>query len=49
MAGYIPERGDLIAEQVKSIDFRARRVKRIAKSPPSVLEEALSIPDACLF
>lgn len=41
--------GFVMVEQVKSIDFRARRVKRIAKSPPSVLEEALSILDACLY
>lgn len=41
--------GFVMVEQVKSIDFRARGAKRIAKSPPSVLEESLSILDACLF
>jgi mRNA interferase MazF len=41
--------GFVMVEQVKSIDFRARSVKRIAKSPPFVLEEVLSILDACLY
>jgi mRNA interferase MazF len=38
-----------MVEQVKSIDFRARRAKRIERAPPQVLDEALSILDACIY
>jgi mRNA interferase MazF len=41
--------GFVMVEQVKSIDFRARSVTRIAKSPASLLEEVLSILDACIY
>lgn len=41
--------GFVMTEQIKSIDFRARRVRRIAKAPPAVLEEVLSILDACIY
>lgn len=41
--------GFVMVEQVKSIDFRTCRAKRIAKAPPSVLEEALSILDTCIY
>ena len=41
--------GFLMVEQVKSIDFRARRAKRIGRAPARVLEEALSILDACIY
>ncbi len=41
--------GVVMVEQVKSIDFRARAVKRIGAAPESVLEEVLSILDACLY
>ena len=37
-----------MAEQIKAVDYRTRRVKRIAKAPRHVLDEALSILDACL-
>ena len=36
-------------EQVKSVDFRARQAKRIAKAPQPVLEEVLSILEACVY
>ncbi|MCX5644778.1 MAG: type II toxin-antitoxin system PemK/MazF family toxin [Phycisphaerae bacterium] len=49
VAGCPKVSGFVRVEQVKSIDFRARSAKRIAKSPPSVLEEVLSILDACLY
>ncbi len=49
----IPEGGKvtgfLMVEQVKSIDFRARRAKHIERAPPQVLDEALSILDACIY
>jgi mRNA interferase MazF len=41
--------GFVMVEQVKSIDFRARSVRRIGKAPENVLEEALAILDACIY
>lgn len=41
--------GFVMVEQVKSIDFRARRVKLIEKLPISTLNEVLSILDACVY
>lgn len=42
-------KGFVMVEQVKSIDFRARKAKRIGKASDSVLEEVLSILDACIY
>jgi len=41
--------GFVMVEQVKSIDFRARKAKRMGRAPVQVLEEALSILDACIY
>lgn len=41
--------GFVMVEQVKSIDFRARRAKLIGKMPTALLDEALSILDACIY
>jgi mRNA interferase MazF len=41
--------GVVMVEQVKSIDFRARHVKRIGPAPEAVLQEALSLLDACIY
>lgn len=41
--------GVVMVEQVKSIDFRARRVKRIGHAPAAVLDEVLSLLDACIY
>lgn len=41
--------GVVMVEQVKSIDFRSRSVKRIGSAPESVLQEVLSILDACIY
>ena len=41
--------GFVMVEQVKSIDFRSRKAKRIGRAPERVLEEALSILDACIY
>jgi mRNA interferase MazF len=38
-----------MVEQVKSLDFRSRNVKRIGSAPAPVLEEVLSILDACIY
>ena len=41
--------GFVMVEQVKSIDFRAREATRIGTAPAQVLEETLSILDACIY
>lgn len=41
--------GFVMVEQVKSIDFGARQVKRVGKATDSLLEEVLSILDACIY
>jgi mRNA interferase MazF len=41
--------GFVMVEQVKSINFRARKADRIGRASDSVLEEVLSILDACLY
>jgi len=41
--------GFVMVEQVKSIDFRARDAKRIGRVSDRVLDEVLSILDACIF
>jgi mRNA interferase MazF len=41
--------GVVMVGQVKSIDFRSRNVKRIRPAPESVLQEVLSLLDACIY
>lgn len=41
--------GFVMVEQVKSIDFRARDAKRIGKASDAVLDEVLSLLDACIY
>lgn len=41
--------GFIMVEQVKSIDYRSRKAKRIGRAPPETLEEVLSILDACIY
>jgi mRNA interferase MazF len=41
--------GVVMVEQVKSLDFRSRSVKRIGTAPEPVLQEVLSILDACIY
>ncbi len=41
--------GVIMVEQVKSIDFRSRKAKHIGKAPEAVLQETLSILDACIY
>lgn len=41
--------GFVMVEQVKSLDFRSRKVKRIGSAPEHVLQEALSLLDACIY
>ncbi|MBW1775645.1 MAG: type II toxin-antitoxin system PemK/MazF family toxin [Deltaproteobacteria bacterium] len=41
--------GFIMVEQVKSIDFRSRRAKRIEHGNEDLLSEVLSILDACMY
>ena len=41
--------GFVMVEQVKSIDFHSREAKRVGRAPEQILEEALSILDACIY
>jgi len=49
LPGGSPVTGFIMVEQVKAIDFRARRAKFIAKLGQPLLNEALSILDACIY
>jgi mRNA interferase MazF len=41
--------GFVMVEQIKSIDFRSRKAKRIGKASAGMLDEVLSILDACIY
>ena len=41
--------GFIMVEQVKSIDFRARKASRIACASTAVMDEVLSLLDACIY
>jgi len=41
--------GFVMVEQVKSIDFRVRKTQLISRASPILLEEVLSILDACIY
>jgi mRNA interferase MazF len=41
--------GFVMVEQVKSIDFHTRKVKRIGMAAEATLEEVLAILDTCLY
>jgi len=41
--------GFVMVEQVKSLDFRARGARRIGKASDRLLDEVLSILDACIY
>jgi mRNA interferase MazF len=42
-------RGFVMVEQVKSIDYRARQAKLIGRASDDLLDEVLSILDACIY
>src|SRR5512136_972286 len=42
-------KGFVMVEQVKSIDYRARHAKPIGKASDALLDEVLSILDACIY
>jgi mRNA interferase MazF len=39
----------VMVEQAKSIDYRARQAKFIGKASDDLLDEVLSILDACIY
>jgi len=41
--------GFIMVEQVKSVDYRGRRAKRIEHGNDELLSEVLSILDACIY
>ena len=41
--------GFVMVEQVKSIDFRARRAHKIGCASEAVMDEVLSLLDACIY
>ena len=41
--------GFVMVEQLKSIDFRARKARRIGRASDRLLEEVLSLLDACVY
>jgi len=41
--------GFVMVEQVKSIDYHARQAKSIGKASDALLDEVLSILDACIY
>jgi len=41
--------GYIMVEQLKSIDFRSRKVKCVEKATAEILNEVLGILDACLY
>lgn len=41
--------GVVMVEQVKSIDFRSRKARRLGIASPELLDEVLSILDACIY
>ena len=41
--------GFVMVEQVRSIDYRARGVKRIGDASDRVLEQTLTLLDACIY
>ena len=42
-------KGFVMVEQVKSIDYRARQAKPVGKASEDLLDEVLSILDACIY
>jgi mRNA interferase MazF len=41
--------GFVMVEQVKSVDYRSRRAKRIERGEDGLLSDVLSILDACIY
>ena len=41
--------GYIMVEQVKAIDYKSRQIKFIEKASESILNEVLSVLDACIY
>jgi mRNA interferase MazF len=41
--------GTVMVEQMKSLDYRARAVKRVGEAPAAVLDQVLALIDACIY
>ena len=41
--------GFILADQVRSVDFHARGVRRIGRAPDAIVDQVLAILDAVLF
>lgn len=41
--------GVVLADQLRSVDHRARSARRIDRAPEALFDEVLAIVDACLF
>ena len=41
--------GFVMCEQVKSLDYKARALKRIGRAPGDFFDEVLAVIDACIF
>jgi len=49
VAGERSVAGFVMVEQVKSGDFHARAAKRLGKASSSIVDEVLSLLDACIY
>jgi len=47
--GNLQVKGFVMVEQVKSVDYRARQAKSIGRASDALLDEVLSILDACIY
>lgn len=45
----LPVEGVVMIDQLKSQDYRARSAKRISMAPEEIINEALSLLDACIY
>ncbi len=41
--------GVIMVDQIKSIDFRSRKARKIGRAEPALLDEVLSLLDACIY
>jgi mRNA interferase MazF len=41
--------GQIMVDQIRSVDFSARRAKRVGSAPVELVDEVLAILDACLY
>lgn len=48
VAGRTALTGFVMVEQVKSVDYKARQAKFVARAPQAVVDEVQGILDACL-